>query len=233
MGIGAHALDELNGRPLRTSIPSRVLVAPGDRLGRGGSGARHRRRVRGDALDPAARRDRRRARARLQPRAAQRPGPHRPRFRARLGRLPAGDGVRRADRRVQGRDGASPPRGRRFSRSHSAGFRTRRAGFDAGRPRSTAGSSSKTGPSSRSRGRRCSRRPRPLSACSRPRPSSSQRVSSRSASEYPAPMAAWILAGCLAGALALAALLWLALRHARASSTATDALVAQARDRRS
>jgi hypothetical protein len=27
MGIGAHALDELNGRPLRTSIPSRVLVA--------------------------------------------------------------------------------------------------------------------------------------------------------------------------------------------------------------
>jgi hypothetical protein len=27
MGIGAHALDELNGRPLRTSIPARVLVA--------------------------------------------------------------------------------------------------------------------------------------------------------------------------------------------------------------
>jgi hypothetical protein len=27
MGIGAHALDELNGRPLRTRIPSRVLVA--------------------------------------------------------------------------------------------------------------------------------------------------------------------------------------------------------------
>ena len=27
MGVGAHALDELNGRPLRTSIPSRVLVA--------------------------------------------------------------------------------------------------------------------------------------------------------------------------------------------------------------
>ena len=26
MGIGAHALDEQNGRPLRTSIPSRVLV---------------------------------------------------------------------------------------------------------------------------------------------------------------------------------------------------------------
>ena len=27
MGIGAHALDELNGRPLQTTIPSRVLVA--------------------------------------------------------------------------------------------------------------------------------------------------------------------------------------------------------------
>lgn len=27
MGIAAHALDELNGRPLRTEIPSRVLVA--------------------------------------------------------------------------------------------------------------------------------------------------------------------------------------------------------------
>ena len=26
MGVGAHALDELNGRPLRTTIPSRVLV---------------------------------------------------------------------------------------------------------------------------------------------------------------------------------------------------------------
>jgi hypothetical protein len=26
MGIGAHALDELNGRPLRTAIPARVLV---------------------------------------------------------------------------------------------------------------------------------------------------------------------------------------------------------------
>lgn len=27
MGVGAHALDELNGRPLRTRIPTRVLVA--------------------------------------------------------------------------------------------------------------------------------------------------------------------------------------------------------------
>jgi hypothetical protein len=27
VGVGAHALDELNGRPLRTTIPDRVLVA--------------------------------------------------------------------------------------------------------------------------------------------------------------------------------------------------------------
>ncbi|MGH3082135.1 MAG: hypothetical protein ACRDNH_13540, partial [Gaiellaceae bacterium] len=27
LGIGAHALDELNGRPLRTSIPDGMLVA--------------------------------------------------------------------------------------------------------------------------------------------------------------------------------------------------------------
>jgi hypothetical protein len=29
LGVGAHALDELNGRPLRTRIPSSVLVALG------------------------------------------------------------------------------------------------------------------------------------------------------------------------------------------------------------
>jgi hypothetical protein len=27
LGVGAHALDELNGRPLRTAIPNRVLIA--------------------------------------------------------------------------------------------------------------------------------------------------------------------------------------------------------------
>ena len=41
-------------------------------------------------------------------------------------------------------------------------------------------------------------------------------------------MAVWILAACLAAAVVLAALLWLALRKARASAAATDALVAQA-----
>jgi hypothetical protein len=42
-------------------------------------------------------------------------------------------------------------------------------------------------------------------------------------------MALWILAACLAVALVGAALLWLALRRARATAAATDALVAQAR----
>jgi hypothetical protein len=28
VGIGAHALDELHGRPLRTQIPSNVLLVP-------------------------------------------------------------------------------------------------------------------------------------------------------------------------------------------------------------
>jgi len=39
----------------------------------------------------------------------------------------------------------------------------------------------------------------------------------------------WILAGCLAAALVVGFLLWLALRRARASAVATDALVEQAR----
>jgi hypothetical protein len=42
-------------------------------------------------------------------------------------------------------------------------------------------------------------------------------------------MAVWILAACLAAALVLAAVLWRALRRTRASATATDELVAQAR----
>jgi hypothetical protein len=42
-------------------------------------------------------------------------------------------------------------------------------------------------------------------------------------------MAVWIVAACLAAALVVAAVLWLALRRARASATATDVLVDQAR----
>lgn len=42
-------------------------------------------------------------------------------------------------------------------------------------------------------------------------------------------MAVWILAACLALALVVAAVLWRSLRKARASATATNALVAQAR----
>src|SRR4029077_7014768 len=39
VGVSAHALDELNGRPLRTSIPSWVLKAAGA-VGLAGGGAR-------------------------------------------------------------------------------------------------------------------------------------------------------------------------------------------------
>jgi hypothetical protein len=42
-------------------------------------------------------------------------------------------------------------------------------------------------------------------------------------------MTAWILAACLVGAVVVAAVLWLALRRARASATDTERLVAQAR----
>ena len=42
-------------------------------------------------------------------------------------------------------------------------------------------------------------------------------------------MALWILAGCLAAAVVLVVVLWLALRRARAASTATAQLVAEAR----
>ena len=45
VGLAAHALDELRGRPLRTAIPSAALVAVVTAGLLGGAGAR---RVRGD-----------------------------------------------------------------------------------------------------------------------------------------------------------------------------------------
>ena len=67
MGIGAHALDELAGRPLQTTIPGSILVGLGDRLGRRGVRDRARGRDRLQPLDSAADRDRRLPRAGLQP----------------------------------------------------------------------------------------------------------------------------------------------------------------------
>ena len=86
--IAAHCLDELHGRPLATHLPSSALVtAAAVSLARAAAiglwaVARHRR------LPRAVRAHRRRARARLQPRAVRRSAPHRPRLRARLGRVP-------------------------------------------------------------------------------------------------------------------------------------------------
>ena len=59
MGIAAHALDELNGRPLRTQIPSPVLVVVARRLARGSVRDRGRRRVRLGLVAAGVRRRRR------------------------------------------------------------------------------------------------------------------------------------------------------------------------------
>ena len=56
MGVGAHALDELKGRPLRTRIPDRVLVALAAVVDRRRLRDRHRRRDRVDAVAPRVRR---------------------------------------------------------------------------------------------------------------------------------------------------------------------------------
>ena len=89
LGIGAHALDELRGRPLATQIPDRVLW-----LLAAGSIARCRRhRHRGGhrvvAVAARVRRVRRLHRRRLQPRAVRRRVPLRPLVRRRLGSVPA------------------------------------------------------------------------------------------------------------------------------------------------
>ena len=59
MGIGAHALDELAGRPLRTTIPGPYPRRAGGRLGRRSVRDRARCRDRLQPLDSAADRDRR------------------------------------------------------------------------------------------------------------------------------------------------------------------------------
>ena len=160
MGIGAHALDELAGRPLQTAIPGSVLVAlavvsvvAACAIGLAVA-------IELQPLDPAADRDRRLPRAGLQPRAVRRPLPLEPLVRPRVGRVPrrhgrrrvCGDGPRRdRDRRRLGHRPLArpapaldsgeeePPGGRRGDRRARA--RRRR-------------------PARRSRRRRSSRRPR-------------------------------------------------------------------------
>ncbi len=108
MGVGAHALDELDGRPLRTEIPSPALVA----LAVGSVAA-------ASAIGVAVALERTLwilplvavgvvLVPRLQPRAPRREGAHRPRLRALVGGVPGPHGVRGADGDVS-RRGA--PRG--------------------------------------------------------------------------------------------------------------------------
>ena len=97
MGIAAHALDELHGRPLSTRIPDAVLWAlAAIGLGRRGR-ARHRWRARGLTVDLGVHRRRRLPGARLQPRAVRRLGALRSVVRSGVGRLPRPHGVLRAD----------------------------------------------------------------------------------------------------------------------------------------
>ena len=100
VGVGAHALDELNGRPLRTAIPSRVLVGlaavsitAACAIGLVGALV-----VRAVARRSSSRRAL--PRPRVQPRALRWPLPLRPLVRARLGRLPRGLRVRGGRRRA-------------------------------------------------------------------------------------------------------------------------------------
>ena len=69
MGVAAHALDELKGRPLRTQIPTGVLAALAVRRARRCGRDRHRRGVRLGLGAARVRRGRRIRRARVQPRS--------------------------------------------------------------------------------------------------------------------------------------------------------------------
>ena len=93
LGIGAHALDELQGRPLATQIPASVLWG----LAAASVGRRDRdRHPRGARLDSVAARLRwlrRLHRHRLQPRALRRGVPRRRLVRGRLGRASRARGV--------------------------------------------------------------------------------------------------------------------------------------------
>ena len=151
LGVSAHMLDELNGRPLKTHIPS---TRP-DRSRRRRAGGRVRDRDLGRdevGLRTARLRRRRRVRRpRLQPRVVRRADPQRLGPRARLGRAPGPDRVlrpgghppRASDPRRRLRDGADP----RPARTFDAGPR----GAAAARARSR-GSSRWSGPCGSCRG---------------------------------------------------------------------------------
>ena len=105
LGVAAHALDELNGRPLSTQIGSGTLVALSVVSLAGALRDRRLRRGRLGLRPARLRRGRRVPRPGVQPRVVRRPLPHRLVVRARVGRLP------RADRLL--RRGAVDPASRR------------------------------------------------------------------------------------------------------------------------
>ncbi len=187
MGIGAHALDELAGRPLGTAIPSRVLVilavvsitaacAIGIAVALDFS-----------ALDPAADRGRGVSRPGLQPRALRRPLPLGPLVRPRLGSVPRAHRLRRVHGDGPGDHRRRRRRGRRSSPSPNAGSRLR-SGARAGRSPSVSGELELV--SRRSRGRHpraARRRARGRAPAARGRrPSSSQLRSSPCTYSVPA-----------------------------------------------
>ena len=107
LGVGAHALDELHGHPLRTAIPDKVLIAlavvsigAAAAIGVGGAFAWT------FWLAPL-RRLRRVPRPRVQPRALRRAVPLGSLVRARLGSLPRPDRLRRRGGDAQARSRSS------------------------------------------------------------------------------------------------------------------------------
>ena len=160
MGIGAHALDELAGRPLQTAIPALGPRRARGRLGRRSVRDRARGGVQLQPLDPAADRDRRLSRARVQPGAVRRPLPLRPLVRGRVGRLPRRHGRRRLRRHRPGRDRDRRRVGHRPLARPATALDPGQAKPPRGRLRRPASSSSPAVAGRRSRGRRSSRRPR-------------------------------------------------------------------------
>ena len=162
VGVAAHCLDELHGRPLRTAIPRGALVALGGV--RAGRRDRDRHRRRSDELGP-------RFAAFIAVGALAVPAYNLELFGGRLhgdhafallwGAFPVLTGYF-AQAETLARDGRSrQPAPRTPSRSPSGGCRTRPAASGAARSPSRAGSCGGTGTTSRSTRRACWRRTRP------------------------------------------------------------------------
>ena len=142
VGIGAHALDELNGRPLGTRISDAALrgaaaASIGGAIAIGVYAA-----LELDALARPARRRRRVHRRRVQPRARRGPLPLRRVVRPLVGRLSRPHRVRRARRAARLGAGRSPPgsptRPASASASSRRRFETSAAGHAPSRARSSA-----------------------------------------------------------------------------------------------